>query len=628
MKKLITIAISILLSYITYAQSNLIKNVTITVDTTLLKTKTVKMGMVTNLYHLDGTNSKFNYVTPSTWHYVVITKDNNLNSNIYIDGVLSNTEIYGSRAFNWYKLYLGASYYTSFNNYFKGWIDDLRISNTVRTSTEILANYNSNLPLTKDANTVSLWKFDETSGKNFSNQVQGLTNGTLNGNAQFQQGKFSNAVYFDGVNSYGDCNYDMPESNVTLEFWVKLDGIKSPETIIQPYGMYSGDVTFATDTVFTNTSKNITWSTGEKGYSIIVDPKTTPSVWVTNGVNKDTINFNNKCSNQSTLPNYISTNGLIAYYPLNNDTKDYSGNNNDGINNGATLTTDRFGNQNSAYSFNGTSNYFQFSDNKLPTGNSNRSFSMWIKYHKPNSYWASLLYYGTATLKGEHNLLLINQNGILDFDYFNLNSITTDSVVKQNEWYHLVYIFDNAIGTQIYINGKLQDLSIGKIALNTNNINSINTTSNGSMYIGRSSQISAYPYFFKGSIDDIKIYNRALSQTEINSIVNENVCISNITVTDTLKISSISGINELPENFGLVKVYPNPTKDVINIVASNPSSNYSIQIVNNLGTVVYTGSLSNPSSQVNLNTLGKGMYYIKILDISNNVLDTRKLVLE
>jgi hypothetical protein len=339
----------------------------------------------------------------------------------------------------------------------------------------------------------------------------------------------------------------------------------------------------------------------------------------------------NSCSNYSSkiiLPNYINTDGLIAYYPLNNDTKDYSGNNNDGINNGATLTTDRFGNTNKAYQFDGTSNYFQFSDGNLPTGNSNRSFSMWIKYQPTNSDWASILSYGTGTLKGEHNLLLINQNGILDFDYFNLNSITTDSAVKQNEWYHVVYIFDNTIGTQIYINGKLQALNLGGIALNTNNINSINTTLNGSMYIGRATQISSFPYYFKGAIDDIKIYNRALSQSEINSLFTENVCISNITVTDTLKISSISGINELPENFGLVKVYPNPTKDVINIVASNPSSNYSIQIVNNLGTVVYTGSLSNASTKVNLNTLGKGMYYIKILDISNNVLDTRKLVLE
>jgi hypothetical protein len=45
--------------------------------------------------------------------------------------------------------------------------------------------------------------------------------------------------------------------------------------------------------------------------------------------------------------------GLVAHYPFNGNANDESGNGNNGTVNGATLTTDRFGNMNKAYSFDG-----------------------------------------------------------------------------------------------------------------------------------------------------------------------------------------------------------------------------------------------------------------------------------
>ncbi|MEY3500392.1 MAG: hypothetical protein RL308_2061, partial [Bacteroidota bacterium] len=417
-------------------------------------------------------------------------------------------------------------------------------------------------------------------------------------------------------------------SNVTLEFWVKLDGIKSPETIIQPYGMYSGDVTFATDTVLTNTLQNISWSTGESGYSITVDPKTTPTIWVSNGVNKDTINFNNKCSNQSTLPNYIITNGLVAWYPFTGNANDYTNNKNNGTVNGATLTSDRFGNHNSAYSFDGVSNYIIVPDNTTLRVK-NITISLWLKPKK--SIGAILTKTQLNTSNGEQYTLGMDSTGVSNFEIKRNSNcvpgngwqrcILNKNSLKFNNWQHIVVNYDGT-NMNYYINNQLIN-TFKPIAGN------IDSCINGSLNFGRFWSSKLGDNFYNGLLDDIRIYDRALNQGEISALYNENVCISNITVTDTLKISSISGINELPENFGLVKVYPNPTKDVINIVASNPSSNYSIQIVNNLGTVVYTGSLSNPSTQINLSTIGsKGLYFIKILNISNNVLETKKMVLE
>jgi hypothetical protein len=53
------------------------------------------------------------------------------------------------------------------------------------------------------------------------------------------------------------------------------------------------------------------------------------------------------------IPSYVPTNGLVGYWPFNGNANDISGNGNNGTVNGATLTTDRFGNTNSAYSFDG-----------------------------------------------------------------------------------------------------------------------------------------------------------------------------------------------------------------------------------------------------------------------------------
>ena len=55
------------------------------------------------------------------------------------------------------------------------------------------------------------------------------------------------------------------------------------------------------------------------------------------------------------VPSYVPTNGLVGYWPFNGNANDESGNGNNGTVNGATLTSDRFGNANGAYSFNGSS---------------------------------------------------------------------------------------------------------------------------------------------------------------------------------------------------------------------------------------------------------------------------------
>ena len=53
------------------------------------------------------------------------------------------------------------------------------------------------------------------------------------------------------------------------------------------------------------------------------------------------------------VPSYVPTNGLVGYWPFSGNANDESGVGNNGTVNGATLTSDRFGNANKAYNFDG-----------------------------------------------------------------------------------------------------------------------------------------------------------------------------------------------------------------------------------------------------------------------------------
>ena len=70
--------------------------------------------------------------------------------------------------------------------------------------------------------------------------------------------------------------------------------------------------------------------------------------------------------------------GLVAYYPFNGNANDESGNGNNGTVHGATLTTDRFGNANKAYYFNGVNSFIEVSDSSTLDIPINLTFSVWI----------------------------------------------------------------------------------------------------------------------------------------------------------------------------------------------------------------------------------------------------------
>jgi len=143
--------------------------------------------------------------------------------------------------------------------------------------------------------------------------------------------------------------------------------------------------------------------------------------------------------------------------------------------------------------------------------------------------------------------------------------------------------------------------------------------------------ISPYNNKFSGKLDDICIYNRALTQAGMDSIYNANICYQTITVTDTLKMNlNITGFNPITFQ-NTVKIYPNPANDQLNIDFGNYAtlSNYTLKITNTLGQTVYTTVINKQSTTIDLSTFsGKGIYSVLITDDNSNIIESKKIVLQ
>lgn len=202
--------------------------------------------------------------------------------------------------------------------------------------------------------------------------------------------------------------------------------------------------------------------------------------------------------------------GLVAYYPFNGNANDESGNGNNGTVNGATLTTDRFGNANSAYSFNGVSDYIDLG-RFFPGGTNIFSFSIWFKNNNDTS-WTLM---GAQSCGGNGLVLDYNLHAADSFmmtKMFISGTNVSAPWTWDNNWHHVVFSSSSS-GEAIYLDGLL----IGSHSENRGIRNSAVHT-----YVGARNVLGCSygaQDFFGGIIDDIRIYNRALSGTEIQEFM-------------------------------------------------------------------------------------------------------------
>ena len=254
-------------------------------------------------YVIDTSNPFYMPLDISQWQYIAITKGANNQAKIFKNGQLVFQGSYSNVSYNWSRLDLGAVFYTSYNGWFNGAIDEVRVSNTVRSESQILNYYSSGLPFNSDANTIGLWHFDQSSGTTI-NATTG-TNGNISNAIWDSQGKFGQCLSYNGTNSRAQINQSIPTTNMTFEFWIKPNVIQNSSWPISWYGMNTAGFTTNQDVI----TKTYTWSTGATGNSITVDPTNLQYLWVSDGSCKDTIWFN---SQSATIYDTVTTN-LTVY---------------------------------------------------------------------------------------------------------------------------------------------------------------------------------------------------------------------------------------------------------------------------------------------------------------------------
>jgi CARDB len=160
----------------------------------------------------------------------------------------------------------------------------------------------------------------------------------------------------------------------------------------------------------------------------------------------------------------IPRNGLVAYYPFNGNANDESGNANHGTPSGVTATTDRYGNPNSAYSFNGINNFVQIPYNRsLLPNNDQKTYSFWFKFNT-TAYNDLLFQNGNADYSDGQFSISVNSQGavtVLLHSYWgygggtnaNYMVYTIPNFDKNKQ--HLLTVTVNNLSVNYYIDGAL-----------------------------------------------------------------------------------------------------------------------------------------------------------------------------
>ena len=217
------------------------------------------------------------------------------------------------------------------------------------------------------------------------------------------------------------------------------------------------------------------------------------------------------------VPNYIPTNGLVGYWPFNGNANDESGNGNHGTVNGATLTSDRFGNINKAYSFDGTTSYIQC-QNAGPTGNPVITFTCWVKTASTN--YGNIISYGGNSQSGQDFRVFINGNCPNSFAFDTYDNQKAKVSTFNNSWDFYCVLYDGGIGNNttvasFYKNGILMTTECFNVNISSTNISNLIPITFGKYH----GTLPANPTgFYDGVLDDIGIWNRALTQQEITAL--------------------------------------------------------------------------------------------------------------
>ncbi len=235
------------------------------------------------------------------------------------------------------------------------------------------------------------------------------------------------------------------------------------------------------------------------------------------------------------VPSYVPSNGLVGWYPFNGNANDESSNSYHGTVSGASLTSDRQGNSNSAYSFNGNSDFIFCNLPTTVNASNGITLTGWTNSISYNYRDPQVIVFFLDASNTGYSIGYGNANGTNGYlsglcGYAGVGAsmqVTPSTSPSSNNWYHVAMTCDyNTSTSNLFINGVL-------LAQSANNLIA---ASLNKILIGK-----AYNSFWyqNGKLDDIGIWNRALTATEINDLYIG--CQLNIATEPTSQSSNING---------------------------------------------------------------------------------------
>jgi len=494
-----------------------------------------QIGNGTAYHSLDSTN----YLIIGMWYHLVGVYDKNTNSiKIYFNGVEENSITYNKNFINTSdeNLFIGSK--KGIGNFFNGTIDEVRIWNRSLSSDEIKELYESKVTYgtqtTFTGNELNTRDSDVTY-ELFRNTTN--VNATENGTAM----TLNKGYHYYLFNTSGGQNYTRSAILLPLNITRQTPTCTlsfSPSSPIS-YPTQATATCHCTNTEtgsnpklwrdnidVTSTENNTAIRLGVATYSYVCNSSATEnytsatdsSSYVVNKGKPTLVLFNDSYS--------VNTSGLVGYWRLEsfnstNGTQDYSGWDNDGTciaGKCPNVIGGRFG---SGVEFDGSDDYVNVDNQKLLSDNFTLSAWVYPKsndnmgivgYTDENGYRSAIILYDTS------KVVLVRPYSTGNYGYR-----TFSGAYNINEWNYVVATYNGTI-EKVYINGELKsfeetDWSLGLGIANV-------------AYIGRNPHSTAQ--YFNGTIDEVKIYNRVLSASEIAELYQSHVIYDTTTLFSPL----------------------------------------------------------------------------------------------
>ena len=306
------------------------------------------------------------------------------------------------------------------------------------------------------------------------------------------------------------------------------------------------------------------------------------------------------------VPSYIPTNSLVGWWPFNNNANDESNNGNNGtLLNGVVSTTDRFNNTNSAYIFDGVDDRIFINTAFFDNGWSQYSISMWFYLNtvsNTNNSNSSHYFFNTSSHNGlgwgmnwgnSGKYHLFAGSGTPSSSWNAILSTNATQNILTGVWKHVV-LTKNGTTLSLYVDGIFDHSWTSSVSIQSYFYKT---------YFG-STDPAAASEVINGKLDDVGIWDRLLTPTEILTVYQSNP----------------AGIKENTLESDFCSVYPNPANqnlviDIDTQFIQKLDDEITLTVFSSDGKLVKTEKMNKDAihnNKLNIENLAKGLYFLKL----------------